>query len=188
MGQRWCILRCAGRSTLPLAASLAEDGFEVWTPVETRIVRIPRANVRREVRRPIMAGFVFACARHLWTLVELADMPVKSRRGVGLRKPAHHDFSLFHDLGDFGFVRDGELQSLRMAEHRAVPLAKLKAYARGATVPGRGAFEGLAGIVEGSRGKFTLVCFNGDTVVKIPTFILRADEIGSDRPNLLAAA
>ena len=31
----WFILRTAGRSTLPLASSLAEDGFEVWTPVRT---------------------------------------------------------------------------------------------------------------------------------------------------------
>ena len=73
-GTDWFILRTAGRSTLSLAKTLAEDGFEVWTPARMQVIRVPRMNVRREVRLPLLPSFVFVRAPHLHDLLELASI------------------------------------------------------------------------------------------------------------------
>jgi transcription antitermination factor NusG len=161
--QDWLILRCAGRSTLPLAESLSRGGFQVWTPSATQVRRVPRKNFRHNVTLPMMPSFVFARADRLVDLLDMANARKVHR---------HPSFTVFHYLDQIPLVADRDLEPLRMAEKRAVPVAKRPTFNRGQTVRvPTGAFEGLSGIVEKSDGKFTLVCF-GHASVKISTFIL----------------
>jgi transcription antitermination factor NusG len=177
----WCILRCAGRQTITLAETLAEDGFEVWTPVETRMMRVPRANVRREARLPIMPSYVFAKTHHLIDLLELAAMPVKPRRGAGRMKPAHASFSVLHAFDRIPVVSNQSLDGLRDREIMAVPRKNRKLYQAGEVVRvTKGSFEGMAGTVERSDGKEAevwLSLFGRHFRAKIPAFLLRRDEI-----------
>jgi hypothetical protein len=185
--QSWCILRTKPGSTLKLAASLAEDEFEVWTPVEVKRNRRPRRNPKPDPEPcAIMPTYVFADAGRLVDLLELAEMPVKPRRGKGRRLPAHDDFSVFHFHDRIPIVADVDLIHLRSEERDAASrhnraLRRVMAKGKGepldcgsvVRIP-QGAFAGMSGQVVESDGKFTLVCF-GRTEVKISTFILRAD-------------
>jgi hypothetical protein len=182
MTDSWVILRTAGRSTLRLADSLGEDGFEVWTPVETSIEHVTSMNAKREVRLPILAGFVFADLRYLVDLLELANMPVKPRRGPGMYKPAHQGFSVFHHYDRIPVVADRDLNPLRRIARRrtATPLAAkpLKKYQRVRALEGAGSFEGMSGTVQISDQRQTVVCFGGLlNHVEIPTSLLRLDEV-----------
>ena len=175
MASAWCILRTSGRSTIPLTESLSRDGYEAWTPIETRTVRIPRANARREVRQAIMPTYVFASAEHLVDLIQLADMPVKPRRGAGLLEPAHADFSVLHCFGKIPLVAESDLAQLRKIEAKRTPVKKAdKPLPKGVKVRVlSGSMEGLVGSVQRSdRGK-TLVFFNRVfDRVEIPTTLL----------------
>ena len=53
------ILRTSPSRTLPLAKSLREAGFAVWSPEESRIRRRPRSQREAELSLPIVPGFVF---------------------------------------------------------------------------------------------------------------------------------
>lgn len=186
----WCILRCSGRHTLGLAESLAKDGYEVWTPVETRKVRIPRANVRREVRLPIMPSYVFARLHHLVDLLQLADLPVKPRRGAGLREPAHVDFSVLHAFGRIPIVADHHLTALRGLEAKLTPI-KRAAYSFPRNAEARvdgGAFGGLVGVVVRSSPTKTVLRFDGGFPVEIPTSLLRRDALQDDQEAARKAA
>ena len=181
-GDSWFILRTAGRSTLSLAASLAEDGFEVWTPVRTERIRIPRKNVNREVRLPLLPSFVFARARHLVELLELASMTEKPRRGAERgrsSRPAHRAFSVFHYLDQIPMIADRHLEPLRQKELALVPKKDGPRFDRGARVRvGSGAFEGLKGRVERCKSGYALVIFDDfKNPAKIPTFLLREDQV-----------
>lgn len=170
----WIVLRCAGRSTLGLAASLAEDGFEVWTPVETSVKRVPRMNVRREVRLPIMRSYVFARAVHLVDLLQLAAMPVKPRRGAGLMKPAHADFSVWHAFGGIPMVRDKDMAKLRAREVKLTP-KKIAAYVlpQGAKARVNGGIcSGLKGVVIRSKPTTTWIRFGNSAPFELPTILL----------------
>ena len=164
---RWCILRCSGRPTLRLAASLAEDGFEVWTPSRTETRRVPRMNARREVTLPILPGFVFASAAHLWTLHDLAEDP-KSRIA----------FSLFRYLDRFPLIADAELQHMRALEQRlARPRKAKRPLDHGALVRVEGgSFHGLSGVVQRSSRGETVVVFDGKWQVKVSTCSLKQME------------
>lgn len=178
MTDNWCILRTSGRHTLTLAESLAKDGFEVWTPVETRRIRIPRANARRDVTLPIMPSYVFARVAHLVDLLELAAMPVKPRRGKGLREPAHADFSVLHAFGKIPLVADRHLTELRRLEAKRTPVKRAAySFPRNATarVDG-GIFGGMVGVVVRSTPSNTVLCFNGGFPVEIPTSLLELDK------------
>lgn len=189
-GGDWIILRTASRSTLPLAKSLAEDGFDVWTPVETGVFNVPRANVKRTISRAMLPSYVFARAGHLYNLLQLASLP--SRRGPGLRRPAHESFSVMRCSDHIPLIADASLNALRKIEARRTPrqmaeeplpvgcIVRVKA--------GSAGFEGMIGKVEsGDRGT-TLVCFNRRYTVEIPTSLLSVDEIGTDQPILADAA
>jgi len=169
--KRWLILRTSGRSTLPLAASLAEDGFEVWTPAKSVTIRRARWNVRRDVTVPLMAEFVFAREDYLLDLVNMAEMPERPRRGS---HPAHAKFSVFYHFDRIPLVEDAALDPLREAEQDAGTLADLNYFQRGdkVLVP-QGIFGGMSGIVERSDGTHTLVRFGSKLRVKISTFILK---------------
>lgn len=181
-GNGWVVLRCAGRSTLRLADSLAEDGFEVWTPVATGIEH------KREIRRPILAGFIFAKAHHLLDLLELAKQPVKSRRGPCLSKPAHRGFGLFHYHDRIPTVDDRDLNPLRRIARRrtARPItAPLKKYQTVRAGLGTGSFQGMIGKVEASNERVTLVCFSKGPLgtVELPTSLLTIDEVNALRSD-----
>lgn len=176
MAQSWCVLRCSGRSTLPLAASLSTDGLECWTPAET--IR-PRGK-RGKLAVPMIPTFVFASARHLWTLVSLSEDP-RSR---------HDGFSVMRHCGGRGYplIDDAELEPLRIEErgkadeaHREALKANPPVFTGGDQVecPERG-FLGLSGIVESADRKYAWVRFPGfNQTAKIATFLLRPN--GSNR-------
>ena len=175
----WLILRCAGRHTMSLAASLAEDGFEVWTPVETRLIQIPRVNVKREVRLPIMPTYVFARAEHLIDLIQLADMTIKPRRGPGLRQRAHAGFSVLKAFGRIPVVADAHLTALRRLEQKLTPI-KRAAYAFPKNAKARvsqGIGQGLVGVVVRSTPKSTVLSILGGRDMEIPTSFLELDEL-----------
>lgn len=176
---RWCILRCAGRSTLPLAASLAEDGFEVWTPVETITKRVPRMNARFTVRRPILPSYVFASDEHLVDLLQLAALPVKSRRGAGLLLPAHASFTVLHAFGKIPLVDDRHLDELRKLEAKRAP-KKIAAYAypqnqRVRVREGVGAGK-IGLVIRSTPAKTKILCTGDKRPFEIPTALLDPDE------------
>jgi hypothetical protein len=185
----WCILRTSGRHTLGLAASLAVDGYDVWTPVETKRVRIPRVNVKRDIRIPIMPSYVFARGAHLVDLLQLAAMPVKPRRGAGCMDPAHAGFSVLHAFGRIPMVADRHLTELRKIEARRTPI-KRAAFSfpenASAKVNG-GVFGGLIGVVVRSTPLATVLRFHGSFPVEIPTSLLELDGVSAARPALKAA-
>ena len=186
----WFILRTAGRSTLPLARTLGEDGFDVWTPESKLLIQVPRMNVRREVKLPMLPSFVFARAAHLVDLLELAQMPVKPRRGEGWGRPAHRGFSVFHYQDQIPMIGDQHLEPLRTKEAEAVPRKAGPSFERGRTVRvGSGAFHGLIGKVERCKSGYALVIFTDwARPVKIPTFLLREDEAFSSTKPLAGPA
>lgn len=178
MTNAWCILRTSARYTIPLAETLKADGYEVWTPVETRMVRVPRKNVKREVRLPIMPSYVFARSDRLVDLLMLADEPVKPRRaGTG----AHSDFSVMHAFGGIPLVPDAHLTKLREREDELTPKpktvkAKVPTFDIGELLRmGSGIFAGMVGRVERSDEANTLLTF-GTRAVKFPTLLLRRND------------
>ena len=194
----WIILRTSGRTTLPLAETLSQDGFESWTPVEVRNIRIPRANVRRTVRLPIMPSYVFAKAEHLIDLIQLSGMRPIPRRTSNRPadrteewKPFHADFSIMHYHDRIPVISDGHLQSLRTIEAKRKPREKAKPLPPGLTVRVKtegGSFAGMRGKVERSEEGTTLVCFDNRLTVKISTFLLSVDDIQHLAPQLGLAA
>jgi transcription antitermination factor NusG len=177
---KWIILRTQGRRTLALAQSLREDGFDVWTPEETRMIRKPRLNAKREVQLPMLPSYVFARAEDLVELLQLAAMPVKPRRGAGLRQPAHPDFSVTHTPRGIPMVADHDLAALRRIEARRPKRKAEKAFEPGHQVRvGGGSFGGMSGRVEKSDRGITMVCFDGGLLrrVKLPTSILSLDDV-----------
>jgi hypothetical protein len=172
----WIILRTAGRSTLVLAASLAEDGFDVWTPAKTQTI-----SMKREVRLPMLPSFVFAKAHQLTDLIDLSGMAFKPRRrpapGEERDRPAHRDFSVFRYLGTIPMISDHHLDPLRLKEREAIPRKGLPSFNRGQLVRvNSGAFQGLFGRVERCKSGFALVIFTDwKRPVKIPTFLLAED-------------
>lgn len=161
----WCILRTAGRSTLRLAESLSQDGYEVWCPVITEMRKVSRMNVKRRVTKPLFSGLVFARADRLSDLIALAEDP---RHRI--------DFSVFWDCiaGDWARIPDAQLDPLRDAEGKALPKEQIATFGRGQRVrAGRGIYGGLDGTVVRSRPNKTLVIFNEWLRVEINTFNLK---------------
>lgn len=186
----WCILRTAGRSTMRLAETLSKDGFDVWTPIETKRVRKPRSNIRREVRQPIMPTYVFARVGHLVDLLQLAAMPVKPRRGAGMLDPAHVSFTVLHAFGRIPLVAERHLSELRKLEAKRTPI-KRAAYSFPRDALARvnaGAFGGLVGVVIRSTPKSTVLRFSGRMNVEISTSLLELDAIQGDQAARLKAA
>lgn len=174
----WCVLRTAGRTTLKLAETLAEDGFEVWTPAETKTLRIPRANVRRQITLPIMPSYLFARVKHLVDLLELAAMPVKPRRVRN--QPSHADFSVMHYHDTIPLIAERHLEGLRTIEAKRAPRKKSARLPAGVSVKVKtegGSFAGMEGKVERSDETYSLVCFSDRIRVKISTSLLQSDDI-----------
>lgn len=186
----WIILRTSSRSTMRLAESLAKDGYEVWTPIETRTIRAGRTRARVEARFPIMPSYVFARVRHLVDLLELAAMPVKPRRGAGLREPAHASFSVLHSHNRIPAIADRHFADLRRIEAKRTPIRRAAySFPRNASARvNSGVFGGLIGVVVRSTPLKTVLCFTGRTNVEIPTSLLDKNDVGDDLPILGLAA
>lgn len=163
----WCILRCRGADTLRLAGSLQAVGFECWTPVETIDKRLPRRRARKRDELPVMPSYVFARARHLVDLLEEANAQFSE----------HPDFSVFHHLARIPLVADEALNPLRIAERRRTPFDQVAKFTKGEMVRLlEGGFAGLTGVVELTRGQYTLVTFPGFPMpIKISTLLLVSD-------------
>lgn len=176
----WCILRTASRSTLRLAESLAEEGYEAWTPIETVKPNAPAQGQRprREkvdpdglVTRAMLPSFVFAKAdreRDLLTLSRSPSMTYliwdRDKRRMVVR--GHPFFRLFHDAEGVAKVPDRALAPLRnIAQRRRKPRGVMPTWAVGDRVKlTEGCFGGLSGeVVElmGKKGKEVRVVFPG---------------------------
>jgi transcription antitermination factor NusG len=193
----WFILRTAGRSTLPLASSLAEDGFEVWTPVRTMRVRVRQTKQTKDVRAPMLASFIFVKADHLHEMLALSKLKLKPRRNVQPIKRGepnepryHRDFTVFRAFGEIPFVTDAALKPMRVKELEAIPKKDAPQFNRGARVRAHGsAFEGLKGKVERCKSGYALVIFDDwKRPAKIPTFLLREVDIPSAHHQSARAA
>lgn len=191
MGGGWIILRTSGRCTMRLAETLTEDGYDAWTPIETRNVRIPRANVRRTIKLPIMPSYVFVRARYLIDLIQLSGMKPIPRRVCDRPadrsdewRPFHSDFSVMRFNESIPVIDDRHLQSLREIEVKRTPKKKSNhKFLPGVDVRVKiegGSFAGMKGRVEKSDHGDTLVCFDGRLTVKISTSLLTLDEVGSN--------
>lgn len=184
-GQRergWCILRTSPGRTLTLARSLADAGYDVWTPTETVVQqRKTRQKAAIEREAPIMPTFVFVRANRVRDLQRVLALPVNP----------HPQFSIFRYAGGVPLVADAEIVGLRAAEERAKRRAmksKRKSFDIGERVRANdGAWTGLSGIIEGVDGKFALVFFGRGIPVSIATYLLEVDEQGTDAIHIPAA-
>lgn len=167
----WCILRTSGGRTLPVAKSLAAAGFDVWTPVRTTKVRVPRSKRVVERQVAMMPTFVFARIDRVDELIRVLALPSNP----------HPRFGIFRHQGKLAVVAEGEIAGLKAAEDRETR-ALLRTKKRIIDVgtkyaPKRGGFAGMHGVVECGDGKFALVSFGGRFVVKIATFLMSDDEL-----------
>lgn len=190
---RWCILRTAGPRTLPLARSLAEAGFDVWTP-RGWTQPAKRASARPANRRtaaalagepvavPIMPTFIFARADRL------ADLVRASRDAAS----EHGAFSIFRYQGRYPLVSEADLSDLRAAEQKADIARRRKRTRRlvmGQRVTfDRGAFAGIEGVVEDQAGKFAIVAFAGGFRMKIAAWREEFDDVEDGTAHVGAAA
>ena len=192
-GVDWFVVRTSGRSTMLLAQTLSEDGLEAWTPIRTQIIRVPRMNVKREVKLAMLPSFVFVRSAHLHELILLEKMPQKPRRVVpktedGKSEPKYHrDFHVFHYLDSIPLIADRHLEPMRIREREAVPKQARPGFDRDTPVRvNSGAFEGLKGRVERCKSGFALVIFTDwKRPVKIPTYLL-AETIAEDSDDVPA--
>lgn len=172
----WCILRMSGGRTLAVADSLGEAGFEVWTPLgmPTRVRHRSKRLAEKTAATkpvPVMPTYVFARASQLAALLQLAVDPTSP----------HPAFSVFRWDGRVPLIADRSLDYLRRGEARYLRRMreeqKVKPFAVGAQVMlSEGVGAGLSGIVETTRGKFTLVAFPGyRTPIKVATMLLVED-------------
>lgn len=198
MNADWVILRTTGRHTLRLAETLSEDGYEAWTPVESKTITIPAKNVKRKIKLPIMPSYVFVRAAYLIDLIQMSGMKPIPRR-VAVRpldraeewRPFHADFSVMHYHDRIPVVSDHHLQSLRTIEQKRNPRQKAAPLTPGVNVRVKqegGCYAGMTGRVERSESTWTLVCINERRTVKISTSLLSVDEIQHLAPRMGLAA
>jgi hypothetical protein len=114
---RWCILRTSGGRTLALADSLTRAGFEAWSPRKTLKRAKPGVKPRLdgtrptvEVDTPILPTFVFARARDLGVLAQVACADITP----------HPAFSIFRHGGRYPEIASASVAGLQDAERDAV--------------------------------------------------------------------
>lgn len=191
-GAAWCILRTAGPRTLPLARSLAEAGFDVWTPrgwsqpskkAGARPTKRSMAEAQSgAIAVPIMPTFIFARAERLGDLARIA-------RDI---TSAHPAFSIFRHQGRYPLLADRDLIQLRRAEERAdiaVRRKRRRNLVMGQRVSfSEGAFAGIEGVVEEQQGQFAVVAFGGGFRMKIAAWRDEFDDVEHAAAHLGAAA
>jgi transcription antitermination factor NusG len=167
MNEDWCILRCRGQDTLKLAASLGQLGYDVWTPVETLNKRIGPMRRKRSDTMPIMPSYIFAQMRHLIDLLGMSQVETNPNAG----------FSVFRHNGRFPLIAEEDLAPLRAFERKRIPIDQMPRFTKGEMVKlTEGGFAGLSGVVELTRGQYTLVTFPGFPMpIKISSLLLLGD-------------
>lgn len=163
----WIILRTAGHTTLRLAASLAEAGFETWTPVETVTLRARRGHKREEVPSPLMPGYAFAQAERKMELLALSHSPAliyqiwdSSQRRMVTKGYPH--FTLFRPLGGHDEVPEAQLANLRRLDGLRRPKGPLRQWEQGDRIRlTDGAYAGLSGEVLRWFGEQTTIAIDG---------------------------
>lgn len=177
----WCVLRTSSRKTLRIAEALEDRGLKAWTPREVRMIRIPRANVRRRVVLPMMPSFVFARSENLHELLHLS---ASEQEGL--------QFSVMHYADRIPLIADVQLNALRRIEARRNPRKRAdRRFPPGIEVRVKiegGSFAGMRGKVEKSDHGHTLVCFDNRLTVKIDTLLLSADEVETEQDHYGLAA
>lgn len=167
----WCILRTAGRNTIPLMETLNADGFTAWTPVEVQCIRERSSKRKIERRVPMTPSFVFARVSGEQAVLNTI-LALSSRH-----RKKQPDFSVMHYLGAIPTIADKSLHHLRSLEIKITPKDKKRLYAKGVRVRApETAFAGMSGIVKKDNGKFALVAFDGRMEALIASFYLRPDE------------
>lgn len=176
----WFILRCSGANTLKLAASLGAVGYDVWTPAETIGKRTGAMRRKRADTIPVMPSYVFARRPHLFDLLEISQAPISE----------YPDFNVFRHLDRFPLIADEALDPLRVAERKRQPFDKVARFTRGEMVRlMEGGFAGLTGVVELTRGQYTLVTFPGFPMpIKISSLLLKSDVAKDALPPTRLAA
>jgi hypothetical protein len=192
----WCILRTAGPRTLPLARSLADAGFEAWTPIFVERRRKPRSKAITETDTAGMPTFVFVPDRYRADLLRLL-LPHAPN--------PHPPFSLFRYYGAVVTIEDRELHRLRSIEadrklksderlRRATRRLKQhgEPFGQGETVRfATGALAGISAMVEesdGRRTRVTLHLFGRISQVEVETSQLRGELLSSAQPEQGAAS
>lgn len=117
----WIILRCSGRHTLALAASLAADGVETWTPTETRLRLAGRNRETVEQQIAILPEYVFAPCDRLDDLLAMTRAPSLQYRVWDPEKrkmvvKGHPSFTLFRSNGEIRRIPETSLSPLRALE------------------------------------------------------------------------
>jgi len=199
----WCILRTSGGRTLLLAASLAGEGFDVWTPVAITRQRVRKGPTHVVVERtaPIAPTFVFGRASLLPDFARIRSAPVSR----------HPPFSIFHWDNRVPLVPESSLAVLRATEAEAMVAieraredvaraerqrerastmrtehqrrkalrAERREFQHGAlvSVAGAPALAGLSGKVIESNGTSALVAFGGSLVMTIEAWQLSPFEL-----------
>lgn len=185
MSDGWCVLRTSGKHTLRLAKGLTNAGLQVWTPIEERMIRVPKANVRRPVVLPIMPSYLFARASHLLDLLQIIDRKKRMKSDLP-------DFSLMRLADRIPIIADKLLEGLRTIEQTRIPrkkAAKLPAGLQVRVGEAGGSFAGMQGRVERSGEGYTLVCFDNRITVKISTYLLTENDIRKEfQPAVRRAA
>jgi len=174
-GDLWCILRMSESATLPVVDALLGDGFEVWSPVQSVRRRVGQARKLVERRAPMLPGFAFAQHDRLDDLVEISRAPAQAFRVWDAEQrcmvtKGRPYFSVFRHAGRYPTVTGQALDAMRTAEQRGKPLKSVRLFAPGERVkcPDAG-FGGLLGVVQTTRGRHALVCFDGFAIpVRIP--------------------
>ncbi len=190
----WCILRTSGSSTMPLARGLREAGYDAWTPIEIQNRRRGHSRDRIDREAAIMPSYVFADAARLAELLALSKRPAQCYRRWDKAKAEFviHGipyFSVFRYDDRFPVIADGSLEPLRVIERRTAPKAIAPVFSQGDRVKlVEGGFAGMSGVVETSKGEYSLVCFpNFPIPIKIASLLLLQDMVSSDHTAAQAA-
>lgn len=176
----WCILRTSGPRTLSVAASLAETGFDVWTPKLVIKRRRPKSKATIEIEAPIMPTFVFVRAHEMDEIRRVLALPINP----------HPPFSVFRHAGRIPVLGEGQMISLRAEEERAGavhraekekerraelrksrPVPAIGTEVRLAEAFG-GAFAGMVGVVEEQRRKAAMIDFGGRISFEVDVYLL----------------
>lgn len=184
---RWCILRMSGPGTMRVAASLSTAGFDVWTPVETQVRRLPRSKKTTERELPVMPTYAFARADDLPALLSISTALVSQ----------HPPFSIFRHQDHFPLIAGRSLAPLRDAEERQREAARRR-QRKGAPVPHfdpgtpvkvtEGAAGGSSGIVKMQKGRKVIVAFPNTLMTwEIDALLLVTDVLSGDQLHGIAA-
>lgn len=187
----WCVLRMAAPRTLRVTVSLAEAGFEVWTPVLDELRRVPRTKRFRAVKVPLLPTIVFAPYVDVPELLAILADP----------RPRHPPFRMFRHDNTYPKVPDRQLEALREIERRAAETAAVHArrmrpqarFTKGQPVHApHGPFAGLEGeVIREGKGKedVVTVVFPGFKLpVKIPSWHLESLRGSGTQPEHGTAA